>query len=209
MPNVHVFDHPLIRHKLTILRDRQTGHKEFREITEELAMLMAYEATRHHPVREVQVETPLATTTGWSIAGQEIAVIPILRAGLVMETAISRLIPTAKVGHIGIYRDHDTLQPVSYYAKLPPDIADRQAMILDPMLATGGSTVAAIDILKRAGCKAIKVMAIIAAPEGVRKVHDAHPDVDIFTAAVDSHLNDKGYIVPGLGDAGDRLFGTK
>ncbi|MDR7543391.1 MAG: uracil phosphoribosyltransferase [Armatimonadota bacterium] len=209
MPNVHVFDHPLIRHKLTILRDRQTGHKEFREITEELAMLMAYEATRHHPVREVEVQTPLATTTGWSIAGQEIAVIPILRAGLVMETAISRLIPTARVGHIGIYRDHDTLQPVSYYAKLPPDIADRQAMILDPMLATGGSTVAAIDILKRAGCKAIKVMAIIAAPEGVKKVHDAHPDVDIFTAAVDSHLNDKGYIVPGLGDAGDRLFGTK
>jgi uracil phosphoribosyltransferase len=209
MPNVHVFDHPLIRHKLTILRDRQTGHKEFREITEELAMLMAYEATRHHPVREVEVQTPLATTTGWTIAGQEIAVIPILRAGLVMETAISRLIPTARVGHIGIYRDHDTLQPVSYYAKLPPDIADRQAMILDPMLATGGSTVAAVDILKRAGCKAIKVMAIIAAPEGVKKVHDAHPDVDIFTAAVDSHLNDKGYIVPGLGDAGDRLFGTK
>ena len=209
MPNVHVFDHPLIRHKLTILRDKLTGHKEFRELTEELAMLMAFEATRHHPVREVEVETPLARTSGWSIAGQEIAVIPILRAGLVMETAISRLIPTAKVGHIGIYRDHDTLQPISYYAKLPSDIAERQAMILDPMLATGGSTVAAIDTLKRHGCTNIKVMAIISAPEGIKKVHDAHPDVDVFTAAVDDHLNEKGYIVPGLGDAGDRLFGTK
>lgn len=209
MPNVHVFDHPLIRHKLTILRDKLTGHKEFRELTEELAMLMAFEATRHHPVREVEVETPLARTTGWTIAGQEIAVIPILRAGLVMETAISRLIPTAKVGHIGIYRDHDTLQPISYYAKLPPDIAERQAIVLDPMLATGGSTVAAIDTLKRHGCRSIKVMAIISAPEGIRKVHDAHPDVDVFTAAVDDHLNEKGYIVPGLGDAGDRLFGTK
>jgi uracil phosphoribosyltransferase len=209
MPNVHVFDHPLIRHKLTILRDKTTGHKEFRELTEELAMLMAFETTRHHPVREIEVETPLAKTTGWTIAGQEIAVIPILRAGLVMEAAISRLIPTARVGHIGIYRDHETLQPISYYAKLPDDIAERQAIILDPMLATGGSTVAAIDTLKRAGCASIKVMAIISAPEGVRKVHDAHPDVDIFTAAVDDHLNEKGYIVPGLGDAGDRLFGTK
>jgi uracil phosphoribosyltransferase len=209
MPTVHVFDHPLIRHKLTILRDKRTGHKEFRELTEELAMLMAFEATRHHPVREVEVETPLARTSGWSIAGQEIAVIPILRAGLVMEAAISRLIPTAKVGHIGIYRDHETLQPVSYYAKLPSDIAERQAMILDPMLATGGSTVAAIETLKRSGCANIKVMAIIAAPEGIAKVHGSHPDVDIFTAAVDDHLNDKGYIVPGLGDAGDRLFGTK
>ncbi|MDR7420188.1 MAG: uracil phosphoribosyltransferase [Armatimonadota bacterium] len=209
MPNVHVFDHPLIRHKLTILRDKTTGHKEFRELTEELAMLMAYEATRHHPVREIEVETPLAKTTGWTIAGQEIAAIPILRAGLVMESAITRLIPTARVGHIGIYRDHETLQPIGYYAKLPADIAEREAMILDPMLATGGSTVAAIDTLKRAGCKTIKVMAIISAPEGVKRVHDAHPDVDIFTAAVDDHLNEQGYIVPGLGDAGDRLFGTK
>lgn len=209
MPNVHIFDHPLIRHKLTILRDKETGHKEFREITEELAMLMAYEATRRHPVREVEVETPLARTTGWTIAGQEIAVVPILRAGLVMETAITRLIPTARVGHIGIYREHDTLEPVSYFTKLPPDIAERETMILDPMLATGGSTVAAIDILKKAGCRVIKVMAIISAPEGIKKVHVAHPDVDIFTAAVDSHLNDKGYIVPGLGDAGDRLFGTR
>ena len=209
MPNVHVFDHPLIRHKLTILRDKRTGHKEFREVTQELSMLMAYEATRQHPVREIQVETPLAWTTGWSIAGQEIAVVPILRAGLAMEEAITRLIPTARVGHIGIYRDHETLQPVSYFVKLPPDIAERQAMILDPMLATGGSTVAAIDTLKGRGCQSIKVMAIISAPEGIKKVHAAHPDVDIYTGAVDSHLNEKGYIVPGLGDAGDRLFGTK
>jgi uracil phosphoribosyltransferase len=209
MPNVHVFDHPLIRHKLTILRDKRTGHKEFREVTQELSMLMAYEATRQHPVREVQVETPLAWTTGWSIAGQEIAVVPILRAGLAMEEAITRLIPTARVGHIGIYRDHETLQPVSYFVKLPPDIAERQAMILDPMLATGGSTVAAIDTLKGRGCQSIKVMAIISAPEGIQKVHAAHPDVDIYTGAVDSHLNERGYIVPGLGDAGDRLFGTK
>jgi len=209
MPNVHVFDHPLIRHKLTILRDKRTGHKEFRELTQELAMLMAYEVTRHHPVREIKVETPLATTTGWSIAGQEIAVIPILRAGLAMEEAITRLIPTARVGHIGIYRDHETLQPVSYFVKLPPDIAERQSMILDPMLATGGSTVAAIDTLRERGARSIKVMAIISAPEGIKKVHAAHPDVDIYTGAVDSHLNEKGYIVPGLGDAGDRLFGTK
>lgn len=209
MPNVHVFDHPLIRHKLTILRDRRTGHKEFREITQELSMLMAYEATRQHPVRQIEVETPLARTTGWTIAGQEIAVVPILRAGLAMEEAITRLIPTARVGHIGIYRDHETLQPVSYFVKLPPDIAERQTMILDPMLATGGSTVAAIDTLKGRGCRTIKVMAIISAPEGIGKVHGAHPDVDIYTGAVDSHLNGKGYIVPGLGDAGDRLFGTK
>ncbi|MCL6553151.1 MAG: uracil phosphoribosyltransferase [Firmicutes bacterium] len=209
MRDLHVFDHPLIRHKLTILRDRRTGHKEFRELTEELAMLMAYEATRTHPVREVEVETPLAKTTGWSIAGREIAVVPILRAGLVMEAGIMRLIPTARVGHIGIYREHDTLQPVSYFVKLPSDIAERQAMILDPMLATGGSTVAAIDTLKRAGCRSMTVMAIIAAPEGIARVHGAHPDVAIYTAAVDSHLNEHGYIVPGLGDAGDRLFGTK
>ncbi len=209
MSNVHVFEHPLIRHKVTILRDRKTGHKEFRELTEELAMLMAYEATRNHPVREVEVETPLARTTGWSIAGQELALVPVLRAGLAMEAAISRLIPTARVGHIGIYRDHDTLKPVSYFVKLPADISEREAMILDPMLATGGSTVAAIDTLKAHGCRSMVVMAIISAPEGIKAVTDAHPDVDIYTAAVDSHLNDKGYILPGLGDAGDRLFGTR
>jgi uracil phosphoribosyltransferase len=206
---LHVFDHPLILHKLTILRDKTTGHKEFRELVEELAMLMAYEATRSHPVKEVQVETPLGMARGWTIVGQEIAVIPILRAGLAMESAITRLIPTARVGHVGIYRDPETLQPHSYYAKLPPDIAEREGMILDPMLATGGSTVACVDTLKQAGCRTIRVMAIISAPEGIKKVQDAHPDVEIYTAAVDDHLNDHGYIVPGLGDAGDRLFGTK
>lgn len=206
---VHVFDHPLILHKLTILRNKLTGHKEFRELTEELAMLMAFEATRSHPVKEVEVDTPLARASGRSIAGQEIAVVPILRAGLAMETGITRLIPTARVGHIGLYRDPQTLQPQYYYAKLPPDIAEREAMVLDPMLATGGSTAAAVDILKKSGCRTIKVMAIISAPEGIRKVQETHPDVEIYTAAIDDYLNDHGYIVPGLGDAGDRLFGTR
>ncbi|MGH2399668.1 MAG: uracil phosphoribosyltransferase [bacterium] len=206
---VYVFDHPLILHKVTILRNKSTGHKEFRELVEELAMLMAYEVTRSHPTREVEVETPLAKAKGRSIAGQEIAVVPILRAGLVMETGITRLIPTARVGHIGIYRDPESLEPVPYYSKLPEDIAEREVLILDPMLATGGSTVSAIDTLKQKGCRTIRVLAIIAAPEGIEKVHSAHADVEIYTAAVDSHLNDHGYIVPGLGDAGDRLFGTK
>lgn len=209
MSKVHVFDHPLILHKLTILRDKSTGHKEFRELVEELAMLMAFEATRSHPVKETAVETPLGTARGWSIAGQEIAVIPILRAGLAMEAGITRLIPTARVGHVGIWRDPETLQPHSYYAKLPSDIAEREAMVLDPMLATGGSAVACIDTLKQAGCRTIRVMAIISAPEGIQKVQAVHPDVEIYTAAVDDYLNDHGYIVPGLGDAGDRLYGTK
>jgi uracil phosphoribosyltransferase len=206
---VHVFDHPLILHKVTILRDARTGHKEFRELVEELAMLMAFEATRSHPTQEVEVATPLASAKGRTIAGQEIAVIPILRAGLAMEAGISRLIPTARIGHVGIYRDPESLEPVTYYSKLPSDIADREAMIVDPMLATGGSIVACVDTLKQRGCRTIKIMSIIAAPEGIKKVHDAHPDVEIYVAAVDSHLNDHGYIVPGLGDAGDRLFGTK
>lgn len=209
MSQVYVFDHPLIVHKLTILRDRRTGHKEFRELVEELAMLMAFEVTRSHPTREVEVETPLAPTRGRSIAGQEIAVVPILRAGLAMEVGITRLIPTARVGHVGIYRDPQTLEPVTYYSKLPADIAEREVMIVDPMLATGGSIVACIDTLKQRGARTLKVMVIIAAPEGIEKVHSAHPDVAIYTAAVDSYLNDHGYIVPGLGDAGDRLFGTK
>jgi len=206
---VYVFDHPLIVHKLTILRDRRTGHKEFRELVEELAMLMAFEVTRSLPTREVEVETPLAVTRGRSITGQEIAVVPILRAGLAMEVGITRLIPTARVGHVGIYRDPETLEPVTYYAKLPADIAEREVMIVDPMLATGGSIVACIDALKQRACRMLKVMTIVSAPEGIAKVHGAHPDVGIYTAAVDSHLNDHGYIVPGLGDAGDRLFGTK
>ncbi|HEY3247718.1 MAG TPA: uracil phosphoribosyltransferase [bacterium] len=209
MRKVHVFDHPLILHKVTILRDARTGHKEFRELVEELAMLMAFEATRSHPTQEVEVATPLASAKGRTIAGQEIAVIPILRAGLAMEAGISRLIPTARIGHVGIYRDPESLEPVTYYSKLPSDIADREAMIVDPMLATGGSIVACVDTLKQRGCRTIKIMSIIAAPEGIKKVHDAHPDVEIYVAAVDSHLNDHGYIVPGLGDAGDRLFGTK
>jgi len=206
---VYVFDHPLILHKVTILRDKRTGHKEFRELVEELAMLMAYEVTRTHPTREIDVETPLATAKGRTIAGQEIAVVPILRAGLAMEAGITRLIPTARVGHIGIYRDPESLEPVPYYSKLPEDIAEREVLILDPMLATGGSTVSAIDTLKQKGCRTIRVLAIISAPEGIAKVHSAHADVEIYTAAVDSHLNEHGYIVPGLGDAGDRLFGTK
>jgi uracil phosphoribosyltransferase len=206
---VYVFDHPLIGHKLTILRDVRTGHKEFRELVEELAMLMAFEVTRSHPTRVVEVETPLAKTHGTSIAGQEIAVVPILRAGLAMEVGITRLIPTARVGHVGIYRDPETLEPVTYYSKLPNDIAQREVMIVDPMLATGGSIVACIDTLKQRGCRTLKVMTIIAAPEGIAKVHGAHPDVAIYTAAVDDRLNDHGYILPGLGDAGDRLFGTK
>ena len=206
---VYVFDHPLILHKVTILRDKRTGHKEFRELVEELAMLMAYEVTRTHPTREIEVETPLATAKGRTIAGQEIAVVPILRAGLAMEAGITRLIPTARVGHIGIYRDPESLEPVPYYSKLPEDIAEREVLILDPMLATGGSTVSAIDTLKQKGCRTIRVLAIISAPEGIDKVHSVHADVEIYTAAVDSHLNEHGYIVPGLGDAGDRLFGTK
>ena len=206
---VYVFDHPLILHKVTILRDKRTGHKEFRELVEELAMLMAYEVTRTHPTREIEVETPLATAKGRTIAGQEIAVVPILRAGLAMEAGITRLIPTARVGHIGIYRDPESLEPVPYYSKLPEDIAEREVLILDPMLATGGSTVSAIDTLKQKGCRTIRVLAIISAPEGIAKVHSVHADVEIYTAAVDSHLNEHGYIVPGLGDAGDRLFGTK
>jgi len=206
---VYVFDHPLILHKVTILRDKRTGHKEFRELVEELAMLMAYEVTRTHPTREIEVETPLATAKGRTIAGQEIAVVPILRAGLAMEAGITRLIPTARVGHIGIYRDPESLEPVPYYSKLPEDIAEREVLILDPMLATGGSTVSAIDTLKQKGCLTIRVLAIISAPEGIEKVHSVHADVEIYTAAVDSHLNEHGYIVPGLGDAGDRLFGTK
>ena len=172
-------------------------------------MLMAYEVTRTHPTREIEVETPLATAKGRTIAGQEIAVVPILRAGLAMEAGITRLIPTARVGHIGIYRDPESLEPVPYYSKLPEDIAEREVLILDPMLATGGSTVSAIDTLKQKGCRTIRVLAIISAPEGIEKVHSVHADVEIYTAAVDSHLNEHGYIVPGLGDAGDRLFGTK
>ena len=209
MAQVRVFDHPLIQHKLTILRDRRTGHKEFRELVEEIAMLMAFEATSGLPVRAVDVETPLAMAKGATLAGQEIAVVPILRAGLAMETGILRLMPTARVGHIGIYRDPSTLDPHTYYCKLPSDIAERQVLVVDPMLATGGSAVESVDLLKERGARTIRLMVLIAAPEGIRRVHAEHPDVDIYTAAVDNRLDDHGYILPGLGDAGDRLYGTR
>ncbi|MDR5695361.1 MAG: uracil phosphoribosyltransferase [Armatimonadota bacterium] len=209
MSKVIVIDHPLVQHKLTILRDVRTGHKEFRELVEELAMLMAFEVTRSHPTTEVEVRTPLGVAKGKTISGQEVAVVPILRAGLAMEAGILRLIPTAKVGHVGIWRDPETLQPNTYYSKLPSDIGEREVMVVDPMLATGGSIVACLELLKNHGAKNIKVMCIIAAPEGIARVQEAHPDVEIYTAAVDERLNDHGYIVPGLGDAGDRLYGTK
>jgi uracil phosphoribosyltransferase len=206
---VRIFDHPLIQHKLTILRDRSTGHKEFRELVEEIAMLMAFEATSDLPTRPVEVVTPLATAAGVTIAGHEVAVVPILRAGLAMETGILRLMPTARVGHIGIYREPATLDPHTYYCKLPPDLADRQVLLVDPMLATGGSAVESITLLKERGARVIRLMILIAAPEGIRRVQEAHPDVAIYTAAVDERLNDHGYILPGLGDAGDRLYGTR
>ena len=207
--NVTVMDHPMIQHKLTILRDKNTGVKEFRELVEELSMLMGYEVTRNLTVEEVEIETPVSKTKSKVIAGKKLGIIPILRAGLGMVDGMLKLIPAAKVGHIGLYRDPETLQPVEYYCKLPSDVAERDLIVLDPMLATGGSAVAAINFLKAQGAKSIKLVNLIAAPEGVAAVAEAHPDVEIYVAAVDERLNDHGYIVPGLGDAGDRLFGTK
>lgn len=209
MSKVCVFDHPLIQHKLSILRDERTSVKEFRELISEIAMLMCYEATRDLPVEEVEVKTPVAVAKCHRIAGKKLAVVPILRAGLGMVDGMLSLIPAAKVGHVGLYRDPETLKPVDYYCKLPSDIEERDIIIVDPMLATGGSAVAAIDVIKRAGCKNIKLVNLIAAPEGIKAVQAAHDDVDIYVAHVDDYLNDHGYIVPGLGDAGDRLFGTK
>jgi uracil phosphoribosyltransferase len=206
---VHIMEHPLIQHKLSMIRDVNTGPKEFRELVEELSMLMAYEVTRDIPVEEVEIQTPLCKTKGKSISGKKLGIVPILRAGLGMVNGMLKLIPTAKVGHIGIYRDPETLQPVEYYCKLPPDIEERDLILLDPMLATGGSACAGISFLKERGAKSIKLMCLIAAPEGIDAVCSAHPDVDIYTASVDEYLNDHAYIVPGLGDAGDRLFGTK
>jgi uracil phosphoribosyltransferase len=207
--NVCVIDHPLIQHKLSIIRDSNTGSKEFRELVEEVSMLMAYEVTRNFSLEDVEVETPVSTAHCRTIAGKKIAVIPILRAGLGMVGGILKLIPTAKVGHIGVYRDPETLQPIEYYCKLPQDIVERELIIVDPMLATGGSAVAGIQFLKQRGATQIRLMCLIAAPEGIQNVQDKHPDVDIYVAAVDDRLNSHGYIVPGLGDAGDRLFGTK
>lgn len=207
--NVTVMEHPLIQHKLTILRDKNTGVKEFRELVEELALLMGYEVTRNLMVEDTEVETPICRTRSKVISGKKLGIIPILRAGLGMVDGMLRLIPAAKVGHIGLYRDPETLKPVEYYCKLPSDVAERDLIVLDPMLATGGSAAAAITFLKDRGAKSIKLVNLIAAPEGIRTVVEAHPDVEIYVAAVDEKLNDHGYIVPGLGDAGDRLFGTK
>ena len=205
----HGLDHPLLQHKLSILRDKNTGVKEFREIVSEIAALECYEATRDLPLMDVEIETPVATGTFKKLAGKKLAIVPILRAGLGMVDGIVNMIPSAKVGHIGLYRDPETHEPVEYYCKMPNDIAERDVIILDPMLATGGSAVAAIQFMKNYGCKHIKLMNILAAPEGVEAVRAAHPDVDIYVAAVDEKLNEHAYIVPGLGDAGDRIFGTK
>lgn len=209
MAGLHVLDHPLIQHKLSIIRDKNTGVKEFREIISEIASLMCYEATRDMPVEIVDIETPIATAQVRRLAGKKLAIVPILRAGLGMVDGILTLVPSAKVGHIGLYRDPNTLEPVEYYCKMPNDIANREVIILDPMLATGGSASAAIQFIKNYGCKSIKLMCIISAPDGVKKICEDHPDIDIYVAAVDEKLNEHGYIVPGLGDAGDRIFGTK
>ncbi|HNY00424.1 MAG TPA: uracil phosphoribosyltransferase [Oscillospiraceae bacterium] len=209
MSKVCVFDHPLIQHKLSILRDKNTSVKEFRELISEIAMLMCYEATRDLPLEEVEIETPIAKAKVHRIAGKKLAVVPILRAGLGMVDGMVNMMPNVKVGHIGLYRDPETLEPVKYYFKMPPDISERDVIVVDPMLATGGSASAAISFIKNTGVKHIKLMSIIGAPEGVARMQKDHPDVDIFIAALDDHLNKDGYIVPGLGDAGDRIFGTK
>ena len=209
MANVYVLDHPLIQHKLAVLRDKNTPVKEFRELISEIAGLMCYEATRNLPTVEVEVETPVAVAKCRKLAGKKLAIIPILRAGLGMVDSIVDLIPSAKIGHIGLYRDPETHLPVEYYCKLPEDIENRQVYVVDPMLATGGSAIAAIDFLKKRGCKNIVMMNVIGCPEGVKAVQEAHPDVELYLASVDEKLNDHAYIIPGLGDAGDRIFGTK
>jgi len=208
-PSLTVVKHPLIQHKLTLMRDRRTPKKIFKELVDEIAMLMAYEATALLSLEEVVVQTPLEQATGWQVSGKKLTLVPILRAGLGMVEGILRLVPSARVGHIGLYRDHDTLEPVDYYFKVPGDAAERDFFLLDPMLATGGSAVSAIHSLKRAGATRIRFLCLVAAPEGVQRVHDAHPDVPIYCAALDRELNAHGYILPGLGDAGDRLFGTR
>ena len=209
MANVHIMDHPLVHHKLAVLRNKETTVKEFRELVSEIAGLMCYEATRNLPTMEVEVETPLMTAKCKMLAGKKLAIVPILRAGLGMVDAMVDLIPSAKIGHIGLYRDPETHEPVEYYCKLPDDIGNRQVFVVDPMLATGGSAVAAIDFLKAHGCKQIIMMNIIGCPEGIKRVTEAHPDVDLYLAACDEKLNDHAYILPGLGDAGDHIFGTK
>ena len=209
MSIVHVMDHPLIQHKLSLMRDQETGPKEFRELLNEISMLMAYEVTRDLPLKTIEIETPICRAQTQVIAGKKLAIVPILRAGLGMVDGIMSLVPAAKVGHIGLYRDPNTLEPVEYYCKLPNDIANREVIVLDPMLATGGSAIDAITQIKARGVKNIKFMCIIAAPEGLRALQDAHPDVKIYCASLDDHLDEHKYIIPGLGDAGDRIFGTK
>ncbi|MBQ7688429.1 MAG: uracil phosphoribosyltransferase [Clostridia bacterium] len=209
MSNITVTNHPLIQHKLSILRDKNTGSKEFRALISEIAMLMCYEATRDLELKEVEIETPIAKTRVKKLSGKKLAIVPILRAGLGMVDGMTTLIPSARVGHIGLYRDPDTLQPVEYYCKLPHDIGERDVIVVDPMCATGGSAIDAITLIKKRGPKNIKFMCTIAAPEGLKALSEAHPDVDIYCAALDECLNEHGYIVPGLGDAGDRIFGTK
>lgn len=204
-----IVEHPLLQHKLSILRNKQTGTKEFRDLVGEIATLLCYEATRDLPTEEVEIETPVAIAKTRVLSGRKLALVPILRAGLGMVDGMLTLLPAAKVGHIGLYRNEETLEPVEYYCKLPSDIAERDVMVLDPMLATGGSAVDAIAQIKKRGAKSIKFLAIIAAPEGLERLHAAHPDVDIYVAALDEKLNENGYIIPGLGDAGDRIFGTK
>ena len=209
MSKVHVFDHPLIQHKLSYIRDARTGTKEFRELVDEVGMLMAYEVTRDLELQDVEIQTPVTKMTAKRLAGKKLAIVPILRAGLGMTDGVLSLVPAARVGHIGLYRDPETLEAVEYFAKMPQDIDERQIIVVDPMLATGASAIEAISSLKKRGAKSIRFMCLIAAPKRVEKMQEAHPDVDIYIAALDEKLNDKAYITPGLGDAGDRLFGTK
>lgn len=208
-PNLSIIDHPLIRHKLTVLRDRETSKKKFKEVVDEIAMLMAYEVTKDLPLQDVEIETPLERTVQASLSGKKLTVVPILRAGLGMVDGVVRLMPSARVGHIGLYRDHGTLQPVDYYFKIPPEPEERDFILVDPMLATGGSASAAVGFLKARGATRIRFMCLVAAPEGVGRMLEDHPDVHVFTAALDRELDENGYIRPGLGDAGDRLFGTR
>lgn len=209
MQHVHVLNHPLLQHKLSILRDKNTGVKEFREIVGEIASLMCYEATRDLTTEEVEIETPICKAKVQVLSGKKIAIVPILRAGLGMVDGVTALIPSAKVGHIGLYRDPETHMPVEYYCKLPTDVAERDLIVVDPMLATGGSSIAAINFIKKRGCKSITLMCLVGCPEGVKALQEAHPDVNLYIAAIDEKLNESKYIIPGLGDAGDRLFGTK
>lgn len=208
-PTLTIVDHPLVRHKITLLRDRATPTKQFKELVDEIAMLMAYEATRDLVLDKIPVDTPLESTMGWTVRGKKLTLVPILRAGLGMVEGILRLMPSARVGHIGLYRDHDTLEPVDYYFKVPGDAREREFLLLDPMLATGGSAAAAVASLKRAGAQRIRFLCLVAAPEGVERLSRTHPDVPILAACLDRELNEIGYILPGLGDAGDRLFGTR